>query len=69
MIENVLSNIGGIGLYGIISICIFGTIFLVAFIWMLGLKKPYLHSMSELPLEDEPSEAKAITDQPHERHE
>lgn len=69
MIENVLSSIIGIGMYGVISICIFVTIFCVAFFWMLGLKKPYLNSMSQLPLENESRDGKNKTAGQEERHE
>ena len=55
MIQNVLSNIGGVGVYGVISICIFVAVFLGVVAWMLGLKRPYLKSMRELPLCDEPA--------------
>jgi len=37
----------------VISICIFFTVFLGALLWMLSLKRPYLNSMRELPLEEE----------------
>jgi cytochrome c oxidase cbb3-type subunit 4 len=53
MIENVLSSINGIGTYGVISICIFVVTFVVAVLWMLTVKKSYIRSMSQLPLEDE----------------
>jgi hypothetical protein len=58
MIKNVLTHIGGIGMYGVISICIFFAVFLGVLIWMLTLKKSYLKSMGELPLhDDEPASA------------
>jgi hypothetical protein len=53
MIEQVLSSIGGVGMYGVISICLFFAVFVGVLIWMVTLKKPYLSSMSKLPLEDE----------------
>lgn len=52
MIQNVLHHIGGIGIYGIISVCLFFTFFTGMLIWAAFLKKPYLHSMRELPLQD-----------------
>jgi len=52
MIKNVLENIGGIGLYGIISLCLFFTFFTGMLIWAFRLRKPYLKSMEELPLDD-----------------
>jgi len=53
MIKNVLTNIGGIGLYGVVSIIIFVAVFTAVFLWMLSLKKTYCQTMQALPLEDE----------------
>jgi hypothetical protein len=52
MIKNVLSDIGGVGLYGVISICLFFTVFVGSLIWVFLLRKPHLNSMSHLPLDD-----------------
>jgi len=52
MIKNVLSDIGGIGLYGVISICLFFVVFSGALVWAFLLRKSFLNSMSELPLHD-----------------
>jgi cytochrome c oxidase cbb3-type subunit 4 len=52
MMEKVLTSIGGVGAYGVISICIFISVFVVVTVWMLCLKKPYLQTMRSLPLED-----------------
>jgi len=52
MIQNVLRDIGGIGLYGVISVCLFFVFFSVAVIRACLLKKPFLNSMSALPLDD-----------------
>jgi hypothetical protein len=51
MIQNVLHNMGGVGMYGVISICLFFAVFVGVLLWTLCLKKPYLNAMSELPLE------------------
>lgn len=64
MIENVLSSISGIGMYGVISICIFVVTFCAAVAWMLSLKKTYINSMSQLPLEDEPAHEETNIHQP-----
>ena len=53
MIKNVLSDIGGIAIYGVISICLFFAVFIGALIWSLLLKKADLDSRSMLPLEDD----------------
>ncbi|MBI3414147.1 MAG: hypothetical protein HY043_02315 [Verrucomicrobia bacterium] len=52
MIQNVLRDIGGIGLYGVISVCLFFLVFSVAVIRACRLKKSFLQSMSTLPLDD-----------------
>ncbi len=51
MIKNVVEHIGGIGLYGIISVSLFFAFFIGMLIWAFRLKKSYLDAMRELPLE------------------
>jgi hypothetical protein len=53
MIENVLHKMGGVGMFGIISICIFFAFFTGMLVWAVCLKKAYLNSMRELPLDSE----------------
>lgn len=53
MIKNVLTHIGGVSAYGVISILIFISIFVGVTIWMLCLKKSYYTSMQALPLQDD----------------
>jgi|CZKM01.1.fsa_nt_gi cytochrome c oxidase cbb3-type subunit 4 len=53
MIENVINNMGGVGVFGLISICLFFAFFTGMLVWALCLKKPYLNSMRELPLDDD----------------
>jgi len=55
MIENVLHRIGGVGIFGIVSICLFFAFFTGMLLWAALLKKPYLHSMRDLPLDGETS--------------
>lgn len=55
MIRDTLSHIGGIGLYGIISIALFFAVFLGVLIWAFQLKKPWLNTMAQLPLEPDAS--------------
>jgi hypothetical protein len=52
MIKNVLCDINGVEVYGIVSICLFFTVFTTAMVWAAVLKKPFLKSMSVLPLKD-----------------
>ena len=62
MIQNVLHDIGGVGLYGIISVCLFFLVFGVAFLRACLLKKAFLNSMSRLPLDDGQPAAKGVSD-------
>jgi hypothetical protein len=66
MIQNVLREIGGIGLYDTISICLFVLVFTGSLIWASRLKKPFLKTMSSLPLEDENQRANSKGDSAHE---
>lgn len=52
MIKNVLSDIGGVGLYGVISISLFFTVFIGMLIWVFAMKKSFAQSMGALPLND-----------------
>jgi hypothetical protein len=52
MYKEVLESIQGIGLYGIISICLFFGFFTGVLLWSCRLKKNYLNLMGNLPLED-----------------
>lgn len=52
MIKNVLSDIGGVGIYGVISISLFFAVFIGMLIWAFRMKKPFTQKMSALPLHD-----------------
>jgi hypothetical protein len=52
MEKEVLSNLGGVGIYGIISVCLFFTFFTGMLVWAACLRKSYLNSMRNLPLDD-----------------
>jgi hypothetical protein len=52
MIKNVVSDIGGVGVYGIISITLFFTVFTGMLIWAFRMKSPFLKDMSAKPLQD-----------------
>ena len=70
MIENVLSRIGGVGMYGVISICLFFAVFIGVLVWMTGLKKTYLEKMRELPLDGAagPESDAPLTANPRNQH-
>ena len=52
MIKNVLTNIGGIGIYGVVSICLFFAVFTGMCFWALRMKKSFTKTMGDLPLND-----------------
>ncbi len=52
MEEKIITGINGVGIYGVISICIFFTFFTGVLVWAGTLKKNYLQSMAALPLDD-----------------
>lgn len=52
MIRNVVTDIGGVGLYGVISICLFFAVFTGMLVWAFRQKQSTLKQHSQLPLED-----------------
>ena len=56
MIKDTLMEIGGVGLYGVISVLLFFTVFGLAMYRVFRLLRPFLQDMGALPLaEDNPS--------------
>jgi hypothetical protein len=53
MIKNILQDIGGIGLYGVISLCLFFAVFSGALLWAALHRAAFCNRMSALPLDDE----------------
>jgi hypothetical protein len=60
VIQNVLRHLGGIENYGIISLCLFCTVFSAVLIWALLQKRPHLNRMAKLPLESDAEHDEAI---------
>jgi hypothetical protein len=52
MIKNVLCDMNGVEVYGVISICLFFTVFTTAMVWAAFQKKSLMTRMSALPLND-----------------
>ena len=52
MIQNVLRALGGIEIYGVLSVCLFFVVFVVALIFTVTRKKPFCEHMSAQPLND-----------------
>ncbi len=51
MIQTILKNLGGIQNYGIISLCLFGTVFLGVLLWAFLQKKSHLDYMARVALD------------------
>jgi hypothetical protein len=58
MIKNVIQDIGGVGLYGIISLCLFFSVFAGALLWACLHNRSFCATMSALPLQDETTASK-----------
>lgn len=57
MIRNVLSHIGGVGLYGVISVVLFFVTFVVAVSWAMLQRRSLMIELAALPLaEDAPTQ-------------
>ena len=56
MIQNLLRHLGGIEHYGVVSLCLFGTIFLVVLLWTVFQKKSHLEYMSRVALDADPDQ-------------
>ena len=56
MIKNILQDIGGIGLYGVVSLCLFFSVFSGALLWAAFQRAGFCKRMGALPLEEEKGE-------------
>ena len=66
MIQNVLKEIGGVGIYGVISVCLFCALFGGALLSACLHKKAFINRMSTLPLEDSGTQPDPKGDSHHE---
>ena len=53
MIKNILQDIGGIGIYGVVSLCLFLTVFATALLWTCIQRASFCKRMGALPLDNE----------------
>ncbi len=56
MIQNIIRHLGGIDRYGVLSLCIFGTLFVGVLLWALLQKRSHLDYMSRAALDNDPEE-------------
>jgi len=52
MIKAVLEHIGGVGVYGVVSVCLFFAVFLGVLLRVARMKRAHAESMAALPLND-----------------
>ena len=55
MIHAVLTQIGGIGIYGVISLLLFFGVFVGVLVWVSRIRPAYSQKMKNLPLESDTS--------------
>ena len=53
MIRDLIQLLGGIEVFGAISVCLFFVVFTSAFVWALRLKSAFLNTMASLPLRED----------------
>jgi hypothetical protein len=61
MIENVMNKMGGIAIFGIMSISLFFIFFTGMLLWASRLKKNYINTMRTLPLDSEDGSADRLS--------
>ncbi len=66
MIRDALMEIGGVGLYGVVSVLLFFTVFGVAMVSAFRLRRPFLDTMGGLPLADDHGVKVKSEEVPHE---
>jgi cbb3-type cytochrome oxidase subunit 3 len=57
MIQNVIRALGGIDHYGVLSLLIFGAVFIGVLVWAATQRKAHLDHMARVPLELEPEDS------------
>jgi len=65
MVQNILRHLGRIDQYGVLSLCLFGALFLAILTWALLQTKGHMERMSRMPFENETPEL-SQTDVAHE---
>jgi hypothetical protein len=55
MIQNVLQEVGGVGMYGVISVCLFFAVFGGMLLWACRMKKSLADRLGAMPLAEEAS--------------
>jgi hypothetical protein len=63
MIQNVVRAMGGIAGFGVLSICLFFTVFLAASLFALFQRKSLCDHMGALPLEDGSLQRKEVSNE------
>jgi hypothetical protein len=56
MIKDLISRLGGIESYGILSLLLFISVFAGMVMWSCLLRKPFLNRMARMPLDADPDQ-------------
>jgi hypothetical protein len=66
MFQNILHDLGGAALYGIVSICLFFLVFTISLIWAMTRRAGLLREIEQLPLVDDSPALSTPTPSHHE---
>jgi hypothetical protein len=61
MIQNILRHLGGIEHYGVLSLCLFCTVFVGVLVWAFLQRKTHLDYMARVALDTDSNEASQAT--------
>ena len=61
MIQNVIRAMGGVAVFGMISVCLFFSVFVVAAIFACSRRRAFCDQVSSLPFQDGSLETKGFT--------
>lgn len=64
MIKDVIEHVGGLGLYGLVSLLLFFAVFVGVLVWAFRLDRARLDTAARLPLETDPHQSGK--EEPHE---
>jgi hypothetical protein len=67
MFQNILHDLGGAALYGIVSICLFFLVFSISLIWAMTRRSGLLREIEQLPLVDDSPSLLTSAPSQHER--
>lgn len=64
MFQNILHDLGGVALYGVVSICLFFLVFTTALVWAMTRRSTVLREIEQLPLAEDLSSISTLNLRP-----